>query len=450
MSDTASTDTDDGQGEQREATDPTTTTTSSSAKVVGEFSDTSGAGVQGINTASSGTPIGIEGAVPNATDVGYGLYTQHNAKVDGLAELTGITGSLTGGTELSSLTGRHLTIDGDGRLAGTGPTYETNTFTTAGESWTPISGLPGDTPVEVVVDTNGLSGGRVTLDADGSQEELLNRNGVRTRVVLPSNSVTVNSTTGWTFDQSADFGTNVDSLTGIAFKSDGSKLFACGTGQANVYSYDLLTAWDVSTASFVTSLDVSADENAPQDIAFRSDGTRLYVYGRDETVYSYKLTSAWDISSVDSQRSSVVGAGQNLAFRNDGSKLYVADSGESLIRSYDLPTSWDTSTATFSNLFLALDTLERFSGITFNSDGSRLYLAGFRTSRVFIYTVSTPWDLSTASLELTYDVSDRTTNLQGVALKDDDSRMYLPDGVEQVYSYGQGFSGSAAVTVQSE
>lgn len=65
-----------------------TTRASSSYKVRGEFSDATGAGVLGRNTAASGTPIGVEGAVPNASN-GYGLSTPHDARVEGRFETTG-------------------------------------------------------------------------------------------------------------------------------------------------------------------------------------------------------------------------------------------------------------------------------------------------------------------------------------------------------------------------
>lgn len=450
MRDRQSTETTDTDEESSAKTDSTTQTASSSAKVVGEFADSSGAGVRGTNTASGGTPIGVEGEVPSAPNDGYGLYTQHDAKVDGVAELAGLSGSVTGGTELSSLTGQNLDIDDGGQLTNTGPTYVTNSFTSSGESWNPVSGLSTQTPVEVTVDTNSVTGGRVAVDVDGSQTELLNRNDVLQRVVLPTNSVTVRGTTGWTFAEADDLSSNITGLTGIAFEDDGSRLFASVSDPGTIYQYDLSTPWDISASGNRSSLDVSSEENFPEAITFRSDGTRLYVYGSTEEVYSYKLGTAWDITSTLSLRSNTIGTGAAFAFKHDGSKLYITDNNDALVRSYKLSTSWDTSTATFKELFFALDSLEEFSGIAFNSDGTRLYLAGFQTFRVFIYSLSSAWDLSTASLELTYDVSDRTTNVRGVALRANDSEMYLPSGLDVVYSYNRGFSGTAAATLQME
>jgi hypothetical protein len=41
-----------------------------------------GTGILATNTASDGTPTGVEGVVPNASG-GYGLSTPHDARVDG-------------------------------------------------------------------------------------------------------------------------------------------------------------------------------------------------------------------------------------------------------------------------------------------------------------------------------------------------------------------------------
>jgi len=111
----------------------------STYKILGQFSNGSGVGVLGQNDAGSGTPVGVEGAVPNATDSGYGLKTDHDARVGGVAELDALGGSVTGGTELTNLTGDDLSIDGSGNLTWDG-TYEVQTFSAAGTDWNVLSG----------------------------------------------------------------------------------------------------------------------------------------------------------------------------------------------------------------------------------------------------------------------------------------------------------------------
>lgn len=65
-----------------EANESEATAVSSTYKVLGEFAATDGVGVLGRNTASTGTPIGVKGAVPNSSD-GYGLATPDDVKIEG-------------------------------------------------------------------------------------------------------------------------------------------------------------------------------------------------------------------------------------------------------------------------------------------------------------------------------------------------------------------------------
>ncbi len=62
--------------------DSQTTAISTAYKIRGEDDLSDGAGVLGKNTASSGTPIGVEGVVPN-NNSGYGLATPDDARIDG-------------------------------------------------------------------------------------------------------------------------------------------------------------------------------------------------------------------------------------------------------------------------------------------------------------------------------------------------------------------------------
>jgi hypothetical protein len=69
------------------ATETTQNAVTSTYKILGEFTATDGSAILGQNNAASGTPVGIEGAVPNAD--GYGLSTPDDAKVEGAISTTG-------------------------------------------------------------------------------------------------------------------------------------------------------------------------------------------------------------------------------------------------------------------------------------------------------------------------------------------------------------------------
>ncbi len=109
MTDDTTDTTADDEGIDDQQTTDATTAASSTYKVLGEFDADSGAGVLGRNTADSGTPIGVEGAVPNSSS-GYGLSTPGDARVGGTAELAALSGALTGDQQVTDLLGPGLAL----------------------------------------------------------------------------------------------------------------------------------------------------------------------------------------------------------------------------------------------------------------------------------------------------------------------------------------------------
>ena len=77
----------------------------------------------------------------------------------------------------------------------------------------------------------------------------------------------------------------------LAFSSDGTKMFIVGGNNNTVYQYTLSTAWNVSTATYSSlSKLVSAQDTNPFGLAFSSDGTKMFILGSaNKTVYQYTL-----------------------------------------------------------------------------------------------------------------------------------------------------------------
>ena len=60
----------------------------------------------------------------------------------------------------------------------------------------------------------------------------------------------------------------------------------------DVNEYTLSTGFDVSTASFVDSFSVSAQETTPTGVCFNADGSRMFIVGNvNDTVYQYSIGS---------------------------------------------------------------------------------------------------------------------------------------------------------------
>ena len=128
--------------------------------------------------------------------------------------------------------------------------------------------------------------------------------------------------------------------TGLAFKPDGTKMYVIGYVSDRVHQYTLSTAWDLDTASYDSvSFSVRSQESFPRDVAFKPDGTKMYVVGSSsDTVYQYTLSTAWDLytASYDSVDFDVAAGPTSATFKPDGTKMYVIGSVNDKVYQYSL------------------------------------------------------------------------------------------------------------------
>ena len=247
----------------------------------------------------------------------------------------------------------------------------------------------------------------------------------------------------------------------LSFSSDGTKMYILGSSGDDVNQYSLSTAWDVSTASYVQNFSVITQEINPYGLFFKSDGTKMYIVGTvTDTVYEYTLTTAWDVStasyvqgfSVTTQDS----APSALFFKSDGSVMYVLGDGSNNVNQYNLSTAWDVSTASYAQAFLVTRQDGGPSGLFFKDDGTEMYVMGDVTNAVFRYSLSTPWDISTASFAYPtsdyFSVAAEESFPTGLFFKSDGTKMYVlgssGDDVNE-YDLSSAWEVSTASYVQS-
>jgi hypothetical protein len=226
--------------------------------------------------------------------------------------------------------------------------------------------------------------------------------------------------------------------TGLFFKGDGTKMFVSGNAGNDINEYDLSTAWDISTASYSQSFSVASQSGIPEDIFFKDDGLKMYVADDgNNTIYQYTLTTAWDLStasyasksfSIGTQQSSIRG----LHFKTDGTRMYITGSSGDDIDEYTLSTAWDVSTASFTqNVSYPVAPFSEPQGLFFKSDGTVLFALGSGTDTLFAFDLSTAWDLSTLSFTLPttncLDVSTQVGNPSDLFFKPDGTELYIVD-----------------------
>ena len=231
----------------------------------------------------------------------------------------------------------------------------------------------------------------------------------------------------------------------VTFKSDGTKMYIVGNANDTIFQYGLSTAWDVSTASYESkSFSTTTQESGPADIFFKPDGSKFYVCGFSGSVYQYSMSTAWDVStasydSVSFSTSTQESSPRGVVFKSDGTKMFVTGVNSDAINEYSLSTAWDISTASYSQNFSISSQETIPQGLFFNPDGDRVWVIG-NNETVYQYSLTTGWDVSTASYDsVSFSVSSQMAGAVGVEFKSDGSKMYVLDlNGDNVYQYSTG------------
>jgi len=228
--------------------------------------------------------------------------------------------------------------------------------------------------------------------------------------------------------------------TDLFFSPDGLKMYLLGNAGDGVYEYNLATAWVVSSAIFVIKFSITQD-TVPQGIFFRADGTKMYIVGSTtDTVYQYTLSTPWSVAtaSYDSISFSVAveGTPAGLWFKPNGLSMYMVGSTGDAVYQYTLSTAWDVSTATFlqSRSISGQETVA--NSVVFTNDGSRMFVMGQTGDDVNVYNLTTPWNISTATFVSVFSVSGQDATPTGLYIKPDGTKMYMVGAsTDTVYQY---------------
>jgi len=114
----------------------------------------------------------------------------------------------------------------------------------------------------------------------------------------------------------------------VFFKPDGTKMYVVGNAGQDINEYDLSTAWDVTSATFLQLFDVSSEETTPTGVFFKADGSEMFVIGIDnDAVHRYLLSSAWDITSAvlfqSIDTSTEENNGRGVFFKPDETTMFI-------------------------------------------------------------------------------------------------------------------------------
>ena len=197
------------------------------------------------------------------------------------------------------------------------------------------------------------------------------------------------------------FNSNLGDTRAFYFSEIGDKMYIVDRSTNIIYQYSLTTNFDLTTAVYDSiTKNISSQSNDTRGLYFSPDGLRMYAMPQtNDNVYQFSLTTAWNVSTASYDNKSLLVRPQEsspacLRFKPDGTKMYVAGLSDRLFE-YTLSTPWDVSTGVYS-AFKDLPTSVDTRGLAIKEDGTKLIIAdALPVGTLSQYTFATPWDLST-------------------------------------------------------
>ncbi len=231
-----------------------------------------------------------------------------------------------------------------------------------------------------------------------------------------------------------------NNFSGLIISTDGTKMYGSDYSSTTIYQYSLSTAGDITTASY-DSKSFNHGKASVLGIALKSDGTKLFVLDFDtDAIYQYTLSTAYDISTAGSATSFSVsakaGSALGIYFKPDGTKFYITDNGTDTVYQYSMSTAWDVTTASYDSKSVNVTSqASNTQSVNFTSDGETMYVNDYLSNNIYQYTLTTAWDVSTASYaSKSFNFAEVAANSRSVQLYS--GNLYVTDNNNSVvYQY---------------
>ena len=245
---------------------------------------------------------------------------------------------------------------------------------------------------------------------------------------------------------------------GVAFNSDGTKMFIVDSGSSTagsdaVHQYSLTNAFSMAVGNVTydnISFSVASQETLPSGVEFNSDGTKMFIAGRgSNAVHQYSLTNGFSMAAgnVTYDNINFSFASQDTNSRGftlspDGTKMFITGSTTGTIYQYSLTSGFDLSTASYDSVSFSMAQGGQPRNLTFNSDGTKMYIISHVAERIYQYSLNSGFDLSSVSYDsVSLDVrasanSGSNVYPRGIKFNSDGTKMFIvAELTDKVYQY---------------
>lgn len=223
---------------------------------------------------------------------------------------------------------------------------------------------------------------------------------------------------------------------------------ASGTAQGFTLALtgaNVTSGYDLSNMSYASkSFSVASQDANPTGPRFKSDGTKMYMQGASNGyLYQYSLSTAFDVSSasydsVSFNVAATASSPRHFEFKPDGTKLYVLGYTNKSFYQFSLSTAWDISTASSDGVSFSFNSQDDNPvSATFGDSGTKMIMVGLTQDTIFQYALTTAYDISTASYSsISYDPTTQVSGPSHLAYNADGTKLFVSSyGANTVYQY---------------
>lgn len=198
------------------------------------------------------------------------------------------------------------------------------------------------------------------------------------------------------------------------------------------------TPYDLTGAFYADkSFDTTGEGSFPQSIAFGDRGQKMYVLfggsgaGSDQ-ITEYECDPPYEAKTAVPTGATLSVAAQDtiptsLYVRPDGSQLFVLGNSNDRVFAYTVTTAWELSTASYTAQSPSVNAQESApQALTCSSDGSRFYIIGNASDTIYQYDLSDAWDVEAMSYSgKSKSVASEEPLPSGLTLDGDDDRIFV-------------------------
>ena len=190
--------------------------------------------------------------------------------------------------------------------------------------------------------------------------------------------------------------------------------------------------WDLDSLHFVDSTTITEVYLSLNGSYFSPDGSLFFAMSANSVstvyrdIFKFSLSTPYLLSSrtLIQTKTNYTGLATDptsMTFKDDGTDMYLLDNSGDSIRQSTLSTAWDLSTATLTTSKSIGTQTVWPQGIFFGNSGTKMYLVGNTSTNVWEFNLGTAWDVSTASVFQSYDTG---STPRSVYFKTDGTRMF--------------------------